>query len=209
MLCKINEPPITRIVVDINSRLMLAEDILSRYVSIPEYAIFVKGLRDPVDNKAGISTFVKRGLIKNTPWHPYISAFILKEIFYRRVVDLSTTTTADYKINRLTSSRAPIYDINYDIDLHLIPGLYIPDLTEEDSLYIAKECEKIVDVMLNLVPTPENHIIELDITSEHAIINKYSEILSYRYIEALSNAEPVDNKTEQIENEAEGLDNGT
>ena len=181
-----------KIILDVDSELYMIEEII---LSIKQYEdlLFVKGRREPIYNRNELEHYLKMNIkVDNKPFHPFLSAYVVKDILYRANVELSGDTSL-YVINKILNKESKIYNIDFysELDVFFIGLLELyTDSKVKDLLNnknIAKYlqiCEDLFYKSLETLKVTRNHVIDINIESEYIIIKDIGDVRIHRYNEA-------------------------
>jgi translation elongation factor EF-Ts len=177
------------IVVSIDEELSVIERILSNYIVLPEDAIFLKGLRDPISSRSELTNYEamnKNNLIANKPWHPYLSAYIVRDHIYKCLKTLTRYEELYNSNPTMKSGGTPIYnEVPPGID---VVKLYIEDISDDDLKQINKILDSIKKNMMDKFIN-EDHVYDICISSQHFVLKNKGHIKAYRFQELLDNME--------------------
>lgn len=172
-------------IIDIDNKLYFIEEEIKKYVTLPEGTLFIKGNRAPLDERSKIDQYAKAGIISNEPWHPYISAYILRDSLYSRLL-------ANNAFGELTSNNPaiddeesrPVYPIASSLDIEEIVAEYLPAVTTDSAEFIITEMNKVLDYVETILKD-FNSIYVIDVDTGFVKIKNLGHIESYRFREAM------------------------
>jgi len=124
--------------LDIDNGMVIVEDIIARYIHPEEYTgnvWYMRGNRYPLTSRKDIERYKKFNLIRNTPWHPYLSIPLLADILEYYQYKHATSPKL-FKTNPGGPS-ATIYTTTPNISDTTIIKRYVDNISDEDLLVIA------------------------------------------------------------------------
>jgi len=176
------------IILDIEELLTIMEKTVDKYITMPDGACFIKGYRNPLENRYNLDKYEKMKQVRNKPWHPYISAYIVRDCFYFHLyTNNSYAELLDY--NPVTGNKSRVYDVNTNYDIGDIILKYVENISKEDLVLLMGYVNKALDIFNSKVKYMLDNVFTIDISSQHFVIHNLEHIKAYRFQEVLDNME--------------------
>lgn len=188
---------------NINSLLVDMENILKKYVVIPEGLSFIKGVSTPIYDRVELGRYEDNNIpIHNTPQCPFIAPNIVKDILEIHLVNSHPDSETIYK-NKLLNKISPIYDVNRSTsNVDILTAVLTVTNHSYDIMYSNVDLTDLlstVNTIINkfniAIGNNFRYIYSIDVNRESFIIYRYITIGEYRYEEC--------NNIKQIEKEYE------
>jgi len=175
-------------VLEINEYLLQIEDIISKYIRLPDDLVFVNGVRLPVINKSEVSYLIERGHVTNKPTMPYISAYMFKDIFTKYIIDNNPDRDLLY-VNEVDDRVDHVYDVDRYTEIDDIIYSFINDITELDKDTILSLMNIIVAKHIHIVEAMPYCIYSINVDNEYMILKRLDDIRVYRYKQIIKGLE--------------------
>ena len=175
-----------RYILDINEILEYSEIIFSKYITLPNDLIYVKGIRYNILNRCDLHNIPKK-YITNKPELPVISVEYMMYMLSSYILNLSELVS-DFKVNKLMPSDA--HSTNFISELNIIEDTsnliysYIPDISDDDTAKLNEILEKLYRVVDKHL-TNFNKIHKIEYEHNMIILILFEDIRVYRYEEYL------------------------
>jgi len=173
-------------ILDIDTELKYIDKILEKYLPLPEGLIFLKGVRDPISSRNTIKKYIKKGLISDKPYHPYLSAYLMKDIAELILIDTVEYDVKELFYKTLVNNTDHIYNIRIGETItDLIYDMTNNEATVEDVKLIEGYVNVVQKKLETIIGNDINHVYEVDIHSGYFVIRKLINICEYRYKQTL------------------------
>jgi len=185
-----------KVELDIDINLIFMEHILAKYLEYPEDGLYVKGKRFPIKDRMNIDKYNKLGILNNVPFHPLLSAVLIKDIFFN-------IAAANNPYRYLLHNNPLIEDYTKNAGIKFYPDYYsgeiddyiidtVENITVSDMEYIKIHINQISNKILDIISDKPSLIFEIDIETNRCFLLIGEDVMSYRYKEALTHKEISD-----------------
>jgi hypothetical protein len=170
-----------QIILDIDSHMVLADMILSKYIEMPN-AIYIRGLRFPLTSRRDLTTYQKYGISGNEPWHPIIVAPLLKDML--EYYQYTHTQYANLFHTSTLGDPIKIYNVPVSVTDEQLILNYVPSISESDIDELIEIFVNVYHMLLESVfeENPDS-IYTIDINTSRYILLRHDDIRAYRYTE--------------------------
>lgn len=168
--------------LDIDTAMSAVEDILKKYIVIPDGVSYVKGLRFPLTHRSGLDKYRKYGSVKDSPWHPYLMVPLLKSM-----LEHYQYTHTDYGkafIENAGCSGVQVYYAPTDMAAHDLILEVVPDMTSEDLGEVDEIFNNVYHGFLkDVFDKNPDCIYNVDLSTNSYYLMRYIDIRAFRYME--------------------------
>lgn len=168
--------------LDIDNPMSMVEDVLKRYIDIPNGISYVKGLRFPLSSRRDLDRYRRYGNVSEVPWHPYLMVPLLKSMLEH--YQYTHTSHGDAFIENATCPGVQIYYVpptmsSHDIILDAVPSITSTDLDTIDEIFN----DVYHGVLSPIYTRAPNDIYNVDLSTDSYYLMRYMDVRAFRYME--------------------------
>ncbi len=172
-------------ILNIEDMLVGMEVIISKYNVVPQGLRFVPGRRAPLYDSSNLDECQNK-VISPTPYYPYLSAYIVRDLFYLYIMNRNEHKNLFSKNPMVPENNVKVYYNEHDLGTtvdgviaHYIPNITIADLDAMNNLVSYS-----VDELWCIVKRSRNSIYEIDVETKNFVVIQKEDIRALRFQEA-------------------------
>jgi len=172
-------------IFDLEQPLTYIENILKKYVLMPDNCTYLKGVRLPVSNLSNIDTYRKNNMVSHTPYHPITAPYIVKEMLLLYIRDLNPNQSLIYSNVMNTNCGGELYPTVSNMTNETIVMGQAPGITTEDFNTIMEYYNNLAIHVKTIIEKTPAYVFNISIESNRFILYKLVDIKAFRYQELI------------------------